>query len=117
MRLSKLIDSGVSDANTNGKKIRAFVAALTVAAALSGCAVFPRSANPTADQAITTDVQTRFGQNSVLESPNLLTVQTVNGVVYLNGFVSTGLQRSDAESVASQVPGVDKVVNTISAAK
>jgi len=117
MRLSKLIDSDVCHSTTEGRKILAFVAALTVAAALPGCAMFPQSSNPTVDRAITTDVQTRFGQNAVLEAPNLLTVQTVNRVVYLNGFVSSGLQRSDAESVASQVPGVDKVVNSISAAK
>jgi hypothetical protein len=117
MRLSKLIDSGVSHSTKEGKKILALVAALTAAAALPGCAMFPQSSNPTADRAITTDVQTRFEQTAVLEAPNLLTVQTVNRVVYLNGFASTGLQRSEAESAASQVPGVDKVVNSISAAK
>lgn len=117
MRLSKSIDTGMCHANTEGTKTLAFVAALTVAAVLPGCAMFPQSSNPTVDRVITADVQTRFGQNAVLEAPNRLTVQTVNRVVYLNGFVSTGLQRSDAESAASQVPGVDKVVNTISAAK
>jgi osmotically-inducible protein OsmY len=117
MRISKLIDSGVCHSTTEGKRILAFVAALTVAAALPGCAMFPQSSNPTVDREIATDVQTRFGQSAVLEAPNLLTVQTVNRVVYLNGFASTGLQRSDAESAASQVPGVDKVVNSISAAK
>jgi osmotically-inducible protein OsmY len=101
---------------TGTKRILASVAALTLAA-LSGCATFPHSSNPAADRAITADVETSFGQNAVLEAPNQLSVQTINGVVYLNGFVSTGPQRWDAASVASQVQGVDKVVNTIAVAR
>jgi osmotically-inducible protein OsmY len=54
---------------------------------------------------------------NVLEAPNQLNVQTINRVVYLNGLVATGLQRWDAESVASQVQGVDKVVNSIGVAR
>jgi BON domain len=113
MRSSKTIDRSVCQMSTGTKKILGFVAALTVAAALPGCALFPRSANPSVDRAITADVETRFGQNAVLEAPNQLNVQTINRVVYLNGLVATGLQRWDAESVAGQAQGVDKVVNSI----
>ncbi len=113
MRSSKLIDSSSCQKSTGTKKILALVAALTVAAALPGCAVFPQSSNAAVDHKITADVETRFGQNAELEAPNLLNVQTINRVVYLNGLVSTGLQRSDAELVANQVQGVDKVVNSI----
>ena len=113
MRLSNLVDRSVCPAFAGKKKILTFVAALTVAAALPGCALFPRSMNPAADRAITADVETRFGQYAELEAPNLLDVQTINRVVYLNGLVATGLQRRDAESVAAQVQGVDKVVNSI----
>jgi osmotically-inducible protein OsmY len=35
----------------------------------------------------------------------------------LNGTVSTGLQRADAESVANEVNGVAKVVNSIAIAR
>jgi osmotically-inducible protein OsmY len=94
----------------------AFVSALTVAAALPGCAMFPQSSNPAVDQKITADVETRLGQNAALEAPNLLDVQTINRVVYLNGLVSTGLQRTEAESVANQVQGVEEVVNSIGVA-
>ena len=113
MRSSKVIDRSVCQTSTGTKKILAFVAALTVAAVLPGCAMFPRSSNPAVDQKITADVETRLGQNAELEVPNLLNVQTINRVVYLNGLVSTGLQRRDAELVANQVKGVDKVVNSI----
>jgi hypothetical protein len=100
------------------KTIRAFVAALMVAAGvLPGCAVFPRSSNPHVDQKITDDVEARFGRMAELEAPNLLQVQTIDRVVYLSGSVATGLQRRDAEAVASQVQGVAKVVNSIAVAK
>jgi osmotically-inducible protein OsmY len=89
---------------------------LILAAALPGCAVFPQSSNPTVDQKITADVERSFGQHAELEPPNLLEVQTINQVVYLNGTVSTGLQRRDAESVARQVQGVKKVVNSVAVA-
>jgi hypothetical protein len=65
------------------------------------------------DAAITANVQASFGQHSVLEAPNLLHVQTLNGVVYLSGTVSAGLQREIAESVARQVNGVTRVVDSI----
>ena len=99
---------------TGTKRIRAFVAALIVAAALPGCAAFPQSSNAAVDQKITADVETRFRQHAELEAPDLLDVQTINRVVYLNGTVSTGLQREYAESVANQATGVTKVINSIS---
>ena len=93
--------------------ILGFVASLAVAAVLPGCAVFPRSSNPAVDKNITADIEAKFGQHVELEAPNQLNVQTINRVVYLNGLVSTGLQRTDAESMANQVQGVDKVVDSI----
>jgi BON domain len=117
MRSSKSIDRSIRQTSTGTRKSLAFVAALTVAAALPGCATFPHSANPIFDQKITADVETRFGQNAELEAPNLLSVQTINRIVYLNGWVSTGLQRRDAELTANQVQGVDKVVNSIAVAR
>jgi hypothetical protein len=113
MSSSMLINRSAHPTSTGTKKLHAFVAALIVAAALPGCAVFPQSSNPTDDQKITSDVETRFGQHTELEAPNLLEVQTINRVVYLNGTVSAGLQREYAESVANQAPGVAKVINSI----
>ena len=66
------------------------------------------------DSSITADVQASFNQHPVL---NLLHVKTLNGVVYLSGTVSSGLQSQIAESVAHQVKGVTRVVNSISLSK
>jgi BON domain len=66
------------------------------------------------DVAITTDVQKSFAQYPVLKAPSLLHVQTLNSVVYLSGTVSSGLHSEIAESVARQVKGVTRVVNSIS---
>jgi hypothetical protein len=116
MRSSRSIDRSPRQMPTGTKKLFAFVAALTVAAALPGCAVFPQSSNAAVDRKLTADVETRFGQTAQLEAPNLLNVQTINRVVYLNGLVSTGLQRTDAELAANQVQGVEKVVSSIAVA-
>src|SRR6202021_1345623 len=66
------------------------------------------------DSAITADVQASFDQHPFL---NLLHVKTLNGVVYLSGTVSSGLHSEIAESVAHQVKGVTRVVNSISLSK
>lgn len=113
MRSSKLIERSACQTSARTKTILAFLGVLTVATALDGCAVFPQSSNPAVDKAITANVEMRFGQNAELEVPNQLNVQTINRVVYLSGLVATGLQRRDAELVANQVQGVDKVVNSI----
>jgi hypothetical protein len=97
-----------------GNRLRALVAAFIVAAALPGCTAFPQSSDRAVDQKITADVEGRFRRHPELEAPDLIDVQTINRVVYLNGTVSAGLQREYAESVASGAPGVTKVVNSIS---
>ena len=104
-----------SKSSTN--RLRALVTAVILAAALPGCAAFPRSSDPAVDQKITADVEARFRQHPELEAPNLIDVRTINRVVYLSGTVSAGLQREYAKSVASRAPGVTKVVNSISVTK
>jgi osmotically-inducible protein OsmY len=101
MNSSRSINALARKSVTAAKRARSFGAALTLASALSGCAAFPHSSSARADQRITDNVETRFGQFAELEPPNLLGVQTINGVVYLHGIVATGLQRADAESVAN----------------
>ena len=117
MNSSVSINALASKRSYGTRKTRAFVAALTLASALSGCAVFPHSSNSPADQKITADVESRIEQHAELNAPSMIGVQTINGIVYLTGTVATGLQRADAESVASEVPGVDKVVNSIAIAR
>jgi len=65
------------------------------------------------DAGITAQVLADIRQHPALEAPNLVRVQTVRQVVYLNGQVETELQRSLAEELAREVPGVKRVVNSI----
>jgi osmotically-inducible protein OsmY len=65
------------------------------------------------DAHITAEVKAQFDQHTELKPPNLLYVQTLNGVVYLSGQVATPLQRETAVQVARQVPDVSRVVDNI----
>jgi osmotically-inducible protein OsmY len=65
------------------------------------------------DAETTAAVQAEFARHAELQPPNVLNVQTIDGVVYLYGLVDTDLQRQIAESVAKQTPGVAKVINSI----
>jgi osmotically-inducible protein OsmY len=93
----------------------ALVATLSLAGSGGGCAAFDRCGfgGCPGDAKITADVRAQFDQHPALESPNLLSVQTLDGVVYLYGLVDTDLERQLAESVAHEAPGVAKVVNSI----
>jgi osmotically-inducible protein OsmY len=90
-------------------------AALILSGSVGGCAAFDKCGfgGCPGDAKITADVQWLFEQHSALEPPNLLSVQTLDRVVYLNGLVDTDLERQLAESVAHEAPGVAKVVNSI----
>jgi osmotically-inducible protein OsmY len=96
-------------------QLYALAFALTLTGALSGCAAYRKCgfAGCPDDARITADVQALFSQHPALEPPNLLRVQTLDHVVYLNGLVDTDLELQMAESVARQVTGVSKVVNSI----
>jgi osmotically-inducible protein OsmY len=101
-------------AKSSTNRLRALVAVFILATALPGCAALPQSSDPAVDKKITAEVEAGFRQHPELEAPDLINVQTINRVVYLDGTVSAGLQREYAESVASRAPGVKKVVNSIS---
>jgi len=93
--------------------VYALALAVTLTGALPGCATYEKCGieGCPGDAKITTDVQAQLAQHE--EIGPRVHVQTLNGVVYLNGSVSDGLQRTTAESVASQTPGVAKVVDNI----
>jgi osmotically-inducible protein OsmY len=96
-------------------RLSTFTLAVILAGTLAGCATNPTCV-PTGcqgDAKITAAVQALFDTYPVLEPPNLLTVQTADRVVFLNGLVATDLQRDIAESVALRAPGVAMVVNGI----
>jgi hypothetical protein len=95
------------------KRLCALIGAFIMAGVLSACAVFPKSTNPAADEAITADVESRLAQDEEFITPGLIDVQTVNGVVYLSGAVGSSLQQQDAETTALQAKNVVQVVNSL----
>ena len=64
------------------------------------------------DAKISSEIQTRFSQDSGLSSKQL-TVQTDHGVVTLEGIVDNTAQREAASRQASSVGGVKEVVNNL----
>ena len=82
----------------------------------SGCAVSGArglSASP-GDDRVSAHVRAQLAQCPSLRSPDSLRVQTYGRVVYLTGQVDSDEQRELAESIASEVAGVARVVDTIS---
>jgi BON domain len=95
----------------------AWVSILFVTDALSGCALYDTYEKCgfrgcPGDAKITADVVLQLNRCSFME-PNVISVQTMDHVVYLNGVVRSGLEIGAAESIAGQVPGVARVVNSI----
>jgi osmotically-inducible protein OsmY len=94
------------------KPLLALTGALVLAGVLTGCATYGPD-----DAKITANVRAQLAQHPDLGAPNSIDVQTQDHVVYLNGIVSTGLQRNFAGSVASQTADVVKVQNLVSITK
>ena len=96
-------------------QLSALTLTVILSAVLDGCAVYRKCGfqGCPGDAAITTEVEALFHQHPVLEPPNLLSVQTLDHVVYLYGIVDTDLERQMAEIVALQAHGVTRVVNSI----
>lgn len=67
------------------------------------------------DAKISTDVQSKFSQDSGLSSKQL-TVQSSNGVVTLSGSVDNDAQRDAAARQAASVAGVKEIVNNLQVA-
>jgi hypothetical protein len=92
---------------------------LVLSGAVSGCAAYNTHEKCgfrgcPGDAKITADVLAKFSQRLDLE-PNVISVQTLDHVVYLYGLVSSSLEISTAESIARMVPGVTGVVNSVAA--
>jgi hypothetical protein len=95
----------------------AWVSILFLTGALSGCALYDTYEKCgfrgcPGDAKITADVVLQLNRCYFIE-PNVISVQTLDHVVYLNGLVRSGLEIDAAESIAGQVPGVARVVNSI----
>jgi len=89
---------------------------LILACALGGCAAYRNCGfeGCAGDAKITADVRALFDRHPDLEAPNMIYVQTVDHVVYLDGLVDTPFQQQLAASVAGEAAGVVRVVNSIS---
>ena len=90
---------------------------LSLTVALSGCALYQAYEKCgfrgcAGDAIITANVVSQLDRCSFME-PNAVNVQTIDHVVYLNGVVRSSLEISTAESIADQVPGVARVVNSM----
>ena len=94
------------------KSLYALTGVLILVGVLPGCATYGPG-----DAKITANVQAQLDQHPELGGPNSIEVKTQDHVVYLNGIVSTGLQRNIAESVAYQTADVVKVQNLVSMTK
>jgi osmotically-inducible protein OsmY len=93
----------------------AVTSATILAASLCGCAAYRKcgfSGCP-GDAKITAEVGALFNQYPELEPPNVLSVQTLDHVVYLTGQVNTDTERDLAKAVALRVAGVRQVINSI----
>lgn len=99
------------------KNLSTALLAFSVSIALSSCAENSVretcGAGCSADAKITADVQAAIDQHPVLLPPDMIDVQTIDHVVYLDGLTDTGREKRLAASVVSNVPGVDRVVNSI----
>jgi osmotically-inducible protein OsmY len=100
---------------TNPKPLYALASFLILTVALPGCATFRECGSSAChdDAKISANVQTLLDRRPELGPPHAIDVQTINHVVYLNGFVGAGLESETAESVAGEAPGVARIVNNI----
>jgi len=95
--------------------MRATVLCLCLAAVLAGCAPFGPCGlrECPADAKISAEVRSLLAQSPALAAPNLISVQTTHGVVYLRGLVSTPYQIAEAGDIAQQAAGVTTVQNLL----
>jgi osmotically-inducible protein OsmY len=87
---------------------------LAVALAMASAAAVAQAGTVSGDAQIKANVVESLNRHAELRAPNLISVQTRGGVVYLNGQVSAGQQSAAAQMVAERTPGVTRVVNSIS---
>jgi len=101
----------------NFQPFYALACALILVGALSGCATDQSAAGKMTDEKITAAVQAMINQHPDVGPPDSVRVQTVDHVVYLSGFVSTGLMKQTAEDLARKTPGVTRIANDIAVTK
>ena len=103
------------DIQGTGSSARTFVAVTALALALSvaGCKSPTPAAPPVDDASLNAAVQSRIAGDTAL-STEAIQASVQNGIVTLNGNVSSEAARSLAAADASQVSGIKTVVNNLS---
>jgi osmotically-inducible protein OsmY len=84
--------------------------------ALSGCATIEKCGleGCASDRKISAQVEALLNAHREFGPPGSITVETLNGVVYLDGLVEGGLDKRSIESIVRQASGVKRVVNGVS---
>jgi len=97
------------------RKLSGLSCACILAGALAGCATYAKCGikGCAGDAKVTANVHALLDRHPELGPPNAIDVQTLDHVVYLDGFVNTGFERRIAESLAQEVPGAARVVDLI----
>jgi hyperosmotically inducible protein len=106
---------------TKGFSMRSFrtlVVVMLTVFSLAGCqAMTGKTAGQNVDDAaITSSVKTKLAADK-LSSLTRVDVDTNNGTVSLNGVVESADQKARAQDLASQVSGVNKVINNLQVQK
>ncbi len=94
----------------------AAASSLCLAVLSAGCATFADRGlfESPADAKISAAVRKVLDRTPALDEPNLISVQTLAGVVYLRGLVSTPYQIEAAGVLAGGVAGAAQIVNLLS---
>jgi osmotically-inducible protein OsmY len=98
-------------------RARVWCACFLAIGALSGCATIEKCGveGCASDRKVTAKVEALLNAHPEFGPPGSITVETLNGVVYLNGELDDGLDRGDIQSIVRRVAGVKKIVNNVSA--
>jgi hypothetical protein len=126
--LSALIDAGQSRGRRSespmkaGKDmnkatvVRAWPLCIMLIGTMGGCATVEKCGleGCADDRQISAQVKALLNAHPELGPPGSISVETLNGVVYLDGLVTGGLEKRSVESIVLQASGVKRVVNGIS---
>jgi osmotically-inducible protein OsmY len=96
--------------------VHAWPVGIMLMGALSGCATIEKCGleGCASDRKISAQVEALLNAHPEFGPPGSISVEALNGVVYLDGVVQGGLEKRDIESIVRQASGVRKVVNGVS---
>src|SRR5258707_14385889 len=96
--------------------VHAWPICIMLIGALGGCATYEKCGleGCARDRQISAQVEALLNAHPELGPPGSISVETLNGVVYLDGLVSGGLEKRSVDSIVRQASGVKRVVNGIS---